>query len=189
MIPDFDIHGIVPPVRPGAGDHSAERAPYPVDFFTFARYFGFSPSRRAILGGLLNLRAEFHALGLTEGYQWIDGSFLEHVERLANRSPNDVDVVTFAVLGDSTAQRSLRAKAPHLIDPEACKQRYSVDHYVIPSDRHLDEPFARRISYWYSLWSRQRGTRRWKGFVSVPLLSNDEEARRWLASDLSGGRP
>lgn len=185
VIPYFDIHGLVPPIRPGEAGHSLDRSPYPTDMLAFCQRFGTSADRRRILSGLLALRGELRGSGVTDGYQWLDGSFLEDVERLRGRPPQDIDVVTFAVLGDGAAQRAKRQAAPHLFDSAQCKMRFHVDHYVLRADRALDEAYARRVAYWYSMWSHQRGSHRWKGFVSVPLASNDLQARAFL--DISLG--
>ncbi len=182
MIPDFDEHGVVPPIRPGDDGASPERSPYPTDISTFCRRFGTSADRRAILRGLLDFRRDLRAAGFTDGYQWLNGSFVEDVERLRGRPPRDIDVVTFAALGDVSAQYALRDRSPELFELDHCKRVYKVDHYWLRADRRLDEPYARRVGYWYSMWSHQRGTNRWKGFVSVPLTSNDDDARAWLDS-------
>lgn len=182
VIPYFDIHGLVPPIRPGEAGHSEDRSPYPTDMLAFCQRFGTSADRRRILSGLLKLREELRGIGVTDGYQWLDGSFLEDVERLRGRPPGDIDVVTFAVLGDAAAQRRTIQAGPHLFDTEACRLRFRVDHYVMYADRLLDEPYARWVAYWYSMWAHQRGSQRWKGFASVSLASNDAEARTWLVS-------
>jgi hypothetical protein len=152
----------------------------------FCQRFGTTTPRRAILRGLLELREVLRGAGITDGCQWLDGSFVEDVERLRNRAPNDIDVVTLAVLGDAAAQRALLRTAPALIGHE-CKQRFHVDHYILPADRGLDEKYARRVGYWYSMWSRQRDTDRWKGFVSVSLASNDADASAWLDQQDAAG--
>lgn len=36
-----------------------------------------------MLDGLLRKRAALHAAGLIQGFQWLDGSFLEHVENIS----------------------------------------------------------------------------------------------------------
>lgn len=180
MIPAFDIHGVVPPTRPGVAGHSNDRAPYPTSMLMFCQRFGHTPERRVILRGLIELRAALLKVGITEGYQWLDGSFVEDVERLHNRPPGDIDVVTFAALGDAAAQRSKHLASPALFDSTRCKAKYHVDHYFLGTDRGVDESLGRRISYWYSMWAHQRDTNRWKGFVSVSLASNDSEALTWL---------
>ncbi|MCK5796325.1 MAG: hypothetical protein KAI47_04025 [Deltaproteobacteria bacterium] len=112
-------------------------------------------------------------------FQWIDGSFTEDVERIQGRAPNDIDVVTFAPLGDGQAQRALHAAHPRLFRPD-CKAVFKVDHYFVPTDRPLDARLAEQVAYWYSLWAHRRGDQQWKGFVTVPVASTDADARAWL---------
>lgn len=107
LIPAFDIHGLVPPVRPGQDGASGERSPYRADLLWFCQRFGSNPARRSILCGLLDLRAELTLAGKSEGFQWINDSFTEDVEVQQNRTPNDVDVVTFIAFGDTAAQMEL----------------------------------------------------------------------------------
>lgn len=179
-IPDFDIHGVLPPIRPGSSGGSPARSPYESDMLGLCKRFGTSAERRLLLGGLLQLRSRLSALGLS-GFQWVDGSFTEDVEQHRERPPRDIDVVTFVPLGTPEEQRSLLAKAPDLFKSEA-KAAYSVDHYLMPSDRPFNDAQARRIAYWYSMWSHQRDTNRWKGFVSVLLPDSDDAAQQWLTS-------
>ena len=51
----------------------------------------------AILDGFLRFRELLTQAGFVSGFQWVDGSFLENVEMLENRPPNDLDVVTFYI--------------------------------------------------------------------------------------------
>lgn len=184
MIPDFDIHGVVPPIRPGEAGHSPERAPYPTTMLRLCQRFGGSVERRAILSGLLSFRAALHDVGIVQGFQWINGSFSEDVERLRGRSPADVDVVTFAALGEVTEQRERIQHAPALFRHAEVKSTYLVDHYLVQTDDPYDHSrakLAQHAAYWYSMWAHQRDTARWKGFVSVPLQSDDDQALAWLA--------
>lgn len=144
--------------------------------------FGHTPERRAILGGLLDLRARLRAVGLAPGFQWLDGSFAEDVERFASRAPRDIDVVTFVALGDGVRQLSMVESDPDLFDPAHVKAVLLVDHYFMPTDRALDVVQAGTIGYWHSMWSHDRA-HRWKGFVEVLLLEDaaeDDLAREWL---------
>jgi len=194
LIPAFDLHGVVPPVRPGEDGASGERSPYHVDLLAFCQHFGGSTARRSILRGLLELRAELNRAGKSTGFQWINGSFTEEVELQQGRAPNDVDVVTFIPLGDGSAQRELFQAFQDLVDPTRSKQRFRVDHYLVPADQPLTIGLAGRLAYWSSLWSHRRGDNRWKGFVAIPLASNDAEASAWLdqhdeAPPSGGGTP
>ena len=42
-----------------------------------------------LLQGFLNYRKKLHELGLVQGVQWLDGSFVENIEVLESRAPND----------------------------------------------------------------------------------------------------
>lgn len=189
MIPDFDIHGVVPPVRPGALGHSPDRAPYLTDMLAFCQRFGGSSERRAILRGLLELREALRVVDIGGGLQWLDGSFAEDVERLQDRPPNDIDVVTFCAFGTTQKQEQLLRQIPEMFEPARAKSIYKVDHYFVQTDA-LNDPVLRSVAltrsaaYWYSMWSHQRDTRQWKGFVEISLNSNDDEAKAWL--DKSG---
>lgn len=187
MIPDFNLFGVVPPVRPGAAGHSSDRSPYITETRALCERFGSSEARRAILLGLLDLRAALRAAGVADGYQWINGSFTEDVEQTRGRAPQDIDVVTFAVLGGDAGQEALYAAHPALFDHAHIKETYEVDHYLVATDVPFDIKEAHRVAYWYSMWSHQRGTDLWKGFVSVPLTSDDEAARGWLEAQNSAG--
>lgn len=101
------------------------------------------------------------------GFQWLDGSFLEHVERLEGRPPNDVDVVTFYRLPLGRSQAQLAEQAGALFDHAAIKTTFRVDGYHV----HLGmepERLARQSAYWYSVWSHRRN-QQWKGFIQVDL--------------------
>lgn len=182
----FDINGVLPPVRLGEDGSSEHRSPYPLSMLDFCQLFGFTRERRLMLRGFLGLRGALRDAGLGEGFHWVDGSFVEHVEHLRERAPGDIDVVTFAPLGDRANQARLLSEHPTLFRQGGCKQTYHVDHFLIPSDRALDLRYARNIAYWYSLWSHQRDTGRWKGFVTIPM-TDDLEAQSWLDAKDGGG--
>jgi hypothetical protein len=74
---------------------SPDRSPYRVDLISFIDRFSTTAPRVKILDGLLRFRAWLHNLGILSGFQWVDGSFLEDIETIAKRPPNDIDVVTF----------------------------------------------------------------------------------------------
>jgi hypothetical protein len=141
--------------------------------------FGVSKERCSILDGLLRYRAALHKAGLVSGFQWVDGSFLEDVEHLETRPPNDVDVVTFFHLPVGVTQALFAAANKDLVDPVNAKATYLVDGYLTslgtPSDR-----LVRRASYWYGLWSHRRN-RTWKGFVEIDLAPDDATAAAHLA--------
>jgi hypothetical protein len=91
MIPAFSAAGVIPPFV-GEPASLGPRSPYAVGVRDVVERFATSTKRCDILRGWLGHRAAVHSLGLTDGFQWLDGSFCE---RLIQREPNDVDLVTF----------------------------------------------------------------------------------------------
>ena len=116
--------------------------------------------------------------------QWIDGSFVEDVESTRNRPPKDIDVVTLF-------NRPLK----YFSDPKlwahdyraflhndffntlTIKPKYHCDTYCIDMD---GDPFSSVSSatYWFGLFSEQRGSSRRKGIVEVPLATDPMEFQR-----------
>jgi len=82
-IPDWNAQGVIPPIDVN-DPASLARSPYQVALTDLILKFATSPERREILDGLLRFRASLHNLGLTSGFQWINGSFLEYVLKSAS---------------------------------------------------------------------------------------------------------
>jgi hypothetical protein len=113
-IPLWTSAGLIPPIdttRPT----SRERSPYFVSLSDFVLRFGTSADRRRILDGFLRYRARLHAAGLVKGFQWLDGSFLENVERIESRPPKDLDVVRYYRLPPGLTRAGLRGRAPDAV--------------------------------------------------------------------------
>jgi len=130
--------------------------------------FATSPDRLRILDGLLRYRSSLHELGLTKGFQWLDGSFMEEIEVTEERTPNDIDLVTFFHLPDGLpSQAELLNLVPAWFNSGE-KVHFYVDAYYC----QLGEPMSRfeveQVSYWYSLWSHRRDEL-WKGFLQIDL--------------------
>ena len=184
-IPAWNSAGVLPPIRPNAPGSSPDRSPYVVDLAVLFDRFTTSPERMAILDGLLRFRADLHAAGITSGFQWLDGSFLEQVEALEGRPPRDMDVVTFLALPQGLDQRSLVQQHGTLFDQKHVKATYAMDAYFAVLGQPTDHWQVKNIAYWYSLWSHRRDGL-WKGFVQVDLdPSQDGDARAIL--NLAGG--
>jgi len=175
MIPDWNLAHVLPPIRPNEMGHSRDRSPFKVSMDVIIDRFAYSKERIHILDGLIRYRNALYAEGIEDGFQWLNGSFLEHIEVSEERPPNDVDVVTFFRLPDGKTQEDLLESCPDLFFPEKTKERFSVDAYSCP----LGEPTEKRhidlISYWYSMWSHKRDYT-WKGFVQVDLSPNIDDA-------------
>jgi hypothetical protein len=177
MIPAWNISGVLPPVRPGKPGHSPDRSPYVAELHQVVERFVGSSERTAILQGLLDYRHELHDIGIVNGFQWLDGSFMEQTEILESRSPNDVDLVTFFHLPGGMDQRSLARNHGHLFSPNRTKAQFHVDAYPCVLGEPTDHRHVKQIAYWYSMWSHRRNGL-WKGFVQVDLSPQEDEAAR-----------
>ncbi len=173
MIPIWNNSGVLPPIRPGMQIHSSERSPYHVSIHDVIETFAFSEKRTIIIKGLLDYREALYMSGITQGFQWIDGSFTENVESLENRPPNDIDVVTFFCLPKGVEQQEFFEQNSSLFTPELTKQKYYIDGYLCLLGEPFESRHVRQISYWYSFWShRKNGI--WKGFLKIDLSQNDD---------------
>jgi hypothetical protein len=193
-IPAWNAEGLLPPVD-RANPVSPNRSPYPVSLGDVVMRFSTSPDRIAILTGFLNYRAALHTAGLTTGFQWFDGSFVEHIEAGARkRPPDDVDVITFYRVPVRVTQAELVARHPELFPTDASgiqaqKDLYKVDartvHLGQSADRLVD-----RSAYWSGVWGHQRDTFIWKGFLQIDLSPTDDAAARiLLAASSTGATP
>ncbi len=183
MILRWNSLGLLPPIRPNVPGNNPDRSPYHVTMSDLLEKFAFSEERRRILRGLLNYRETLYKAGISQGFQWINGSFTENIEMLENRAPNDVDIVTFFYLPSGISEREFLERFSELFEPKKIKVKYQVDGYMHQLGQPLESRHARQIVYWYSMWSHKRdGT--WKGFLQIDL-SRDEDA---LASNVLGLR-
>ena len=106
-IPEWNISGVIPPIRPGEQGASPDRSPYKVTLVDVIKRFATSKPRIDILDGFLKYRAALHELSLISGFQWLDGSFTEEVEVQESRPPRDIDIVTFYTLPNGFDQKEL----------------------------------------------------------------------------------
>jgi hypothetical protein len=187
-IPDWNSQGVLPPIDP-VNPRSAERSPYAVSLIDFVLRFGTSSARLNILDGLLSFRSGLHEAGLIQGFQWVDGSFLEDIEELESRDPNDIDVVTFFHLPKDDTQRRLSQAFPRLFTPKFAQEDYHVDAYFVQLNEGVPEPLISNSVYWYSLWSHRRNDL-WKGYLQIDLSqTNDNVARDNLNRIIAEGTP
>jgi hypothetical protein len=187
-IPAWNAQGLIPPIDV-IDPVSANRSPYPVTLSEVVLRFGISPERCEILTGLLNYRAALYALGLTRGFQWLDGSFLEHIEVIESRPPNDIDVVTFFHLPTDQTQNTVAARNPRLFNNPWTKANFHVDSYVVDLGKQ-PEYVVDASAYWYSVWSHRRN-QAWKGYAQVDLSPAADATALGLLQTISntGGQP
>ncbi len=172
-VPAWNNQGLIPPIDEG-NPVSPDRSPYLVSLTDVVHRFATSLERITILDGLLRYRAALHATNLTTGFQWLDGSFLEHVELLEERPPHDIDVVTFYTLPLNSTQQTLLQANPVLFQHHAVKDAYQVDGYLV-SLQAAPHRLVERSAYWYSMWSHRRSAA-WKGYLQVDLDPADDPA-------------
>ena len=183
-IPAFDPNLVLPPHLgdPTRPDHMS---PYPCTTLDLCVRFGTTLERREILSKFLDFRDRLRGQGLANGFQWLDGSFLEDVEARDGRPPRDLDVVTFYWGYDLAFQRALVAAMPEFADPRLSKARYSLDHYAVDAG-HEPAATVEYSRYWVLLFSHNRlGV--WKGILKVELNTptEDLDARQHLSSLLN----
>ena len=175
-IPNWNPQGILPPISSG-GSVSRDRSPYRASLVDFVLRFGNTTPRKELVEGYLNFRDALFKLSLVNGFQWVDGSFLEDIETVENRDPRDIDVVTFYHLPEGETQEALFAAAPRIFSPQDTKEDYRVDAYYVQLNADTVELMVDQATYWYRLWSHRRNGQ-WKGYLQIDLSpSEDQEAK------------
>jgi hypothetical protein len=190
VIPAFNHSHVLPPFE-GERMNTAHSSPYVVTASELVQHFTRSAARCLIIDGLMHYRAELRNLGFLQGFQWLDGSFVEDVEARESRAPNDIDVVTFArpPAGMSTGDiRQMMATRPDLFDQDRCKQGFHCDTTLVNLTTS-PEWLVTQTRYWYGLYSHRRGDALWKGMLQLPLESDDVAAQAMLDALLPQGDP
>lgn len=176
LLPPFRPDGTLPPYRGTREELRRDPSavsPYGLSASEVVRQLGFSPARCDLLRSWLAFRERLLGLGVTGGVQWLGGSFVEH----GAAEPRDIDCITLASLPREWIDRDrLTSSAPaelvELCTPGVARQRYRVDAHLLA----LGGPGTLRgISVWYAAFGHSK-LDRWKGFVTVPLPSDDREA-------------
>ncbi|MCP3713126.1 hypothetical protein M3I54_40670 [Paraburkholderia sp. CNPSo 3274] len=179
MLPRFNASMVLPPYTGDDPTQAATMSPYKAGFLEFAQQFATSRPRTDILNGLLAYREALRNAGITTGFQWFDGSFVEDVEQAKGRPPGDIDVVTFGYaprFPDPVAYRAWVAQHQALFNPRETKRLHNCDAYFVDLNVRPDL-IVDKTRYWFGLFSHQRETALWKGMVQVPLDSDDVDAR------------
>ena len=176
-IPAWNGAGFLPPWASTAGPAAqGARSPYRSTMLDFVRRFAITDARIIICQGLLDYRAELRRLGIQDGFQWLDGSFVEDVENFRPQRPQpaDIDVVTFADIGGQlfSMLQGLSGSA---------KSRYHVDGYFVPLNDHPAK-IVEMTAYWFGLFSHRRADQAWKGMVQVTLGTSDQDSAQHLQS-------
>ncbi len=170
----WNSEGFIPPI--GSIDStSPNRSPYAVSLREIVEDFGHTPTRRRLLNGFLDYRAELHQAGLERGFQWINGSFLENIEDNEQRTPDDIDVTTFFYLPNGFTEETFYRDHGSLFDKGNIKVIYRVDTQPVLLDPNQMDYVIKNVIYWYSIWSHTRPPRfRWKGYLQVDLAKDGD---------------
>ena len=184
MIPSHSHEGVLPPFVPGSTPQiPAHMSPYKATLLEVAQTFATSTERITILRGLIGYRDALRGAGITEGFQWIDGSFVEDCERVRGRPPGDIDLITFsyrpANLADKNLWRQFLQSNPRLFNPTDSKSAFSCDAYFVDLSGHPVH-VVNQTRYWFGLFSHQRDTYLWKGMLQVDLTADDTEVLDFL---------
>lgn len=178
MIPELNQSGVLPPFISEQGPTDpASMAPYKSTITEFVRRYAQSPERITILKGLLEYRRKLRDVGIKQGFQWLDGSFVENVELNLGRPPADVDLVTFAMrpTTDMEEWKNIVNGNKELFLPNESKDKFHCDAYFVDLNTHPIH-IVSTTRYWFGLFSHQRESYLWKGMVEVPIMCSDDEA-------------
>ncbi len=144
-------------------------------------HFCTSPERAKLLKGFNEYRKHLHTGGFVSGSQWIDGSFIENVEALRNRSPNDIDVVTlfnrplkYQSQPNSWSLDYANQIHATFFDAAKMKPVYHCDTYAVDLDAG-SRSLVRNTTYWFGLFSDMRGSDAKKGILEIPLAVDPME--------------
>ena len=176
-IPALTVSGVLPPwvADPRYG---ANMSPYQTSLVKVANLFCSTGERRTIFSGLLRYRQALASIGLTAGFQWLSGSFLEDIETLETRPPHDVDVVTFFERPTQHATdpqwRAFVTANMNLWIPAQTKNAYHCDAQYIDLSFHA-RYIVDRTRFWFGLFSHRRNGI-WKGMLQVPLAISQDDA-------------
>lgn len=171
VFPPFGPNGLLPPFTGQDPTADGARSPYVGTLVDVVDRFATTQERCRILAGLLRMRLELHNLGFVNGWQWLDGSYLEN----RPTEPRDIDIVTFLFPTTSTdppSEVARRFREAGLLPP-AAKARFSCDSYIVEL-LSGPVPAIRAAVYWYGLFSHRRLTFEWKGLVQVDLSPSED---------------
>lgn len=178
VIPEWTLSGVLPPYL-GNPLMPLNMAPYPTTLANVVTRFATTPRRIEIFENFLAYRKRLAAVGIIDGFQWLNGSIFEDIEKLESRDPKDIDVVTFF-------RRPLGARDPfgwehffnlnkQLFSRNANKASHNSDTLYVDLDSSAED-VVMLTRFWFGLFSHRRNDL-WKGMLSIQLaLSNDDAA-------------
>ena len=109
--------------------------------------------------------------GIVQGFQWLDGSFTEDIEKSEKRPPKDLDIVTFFGGLSIDHQKEIITEFAAFANPRLSKRAFCLDHYPVDYcyNPNTTVEFTR---YWIQLFTHNRlGV--WKGILRLELNTTD----------------
>jgi hypothetical protein len=172
--PAFDMRGLLPPFV-GPNPATNIRSPYRATMVELVTQLATTPERRQLLRNLIAYRALLATDGYVNGIQFIDGSFVENIERNENRAPNDIDIFSLLETPQKYANDmilwfnggGMLFWNNEVADRNRNKQRFALDTYALLFQQLTPMRLIEGVIYWYGLFSHQRQTFAWKGFLAL----------------------
>lgn len=186
MIPELNQSGVLPPFISEQGPTDpACMSPYQSTITEFVCCYARSKERIAILRGLLEYRRRLKEVGIIQGFQWLDGSFVENVELNQGRPPADIDLVTFAMrpTTDLEKWKGIVTDNKDLFCPNELKEKYLCDAYFVDLETNPIH-IVYETKYLFGLFSHQRESYLWKGMIEIPIDCSDAEALEVLEKEI-----
>lgn len=181
MIPNFDHNNVLPPHLSNPTVR-ADLSPYISDTLEFSKRFATSKERVDILKKYLLFRSRINQVGLIDGFQWLDGSFTQNIEKSESRPPKDLDLITFYAGLTQKMINDILKNFEEFINSRLSKSVYKLDHFGIDYGMNSNrESIIENTRYWLQLFTHTRLSV-WKGMVRIELNTPliDEEAVEFL---------
>jgi hypothetical protein len=178
-IPAFNHNNVLPPYlkTPTAIE---DQSPYECTTLELCKTFATTIPRITILKKYIEFRTQLNNFGVIFGFQWLDGSFVEDIEKSQKRAPRDLDIVTF--FGDITndRQNEIAQAFPAFYNPIISKAHYHLDHYLFD---FCYSPIntVKMTQYWIQLFTHNKENI-WKGILQIDLNTPivDKEALNYI---------
>jgi hypothetical protein len=170
-LPDPKHNGLLPPFS-GEAESSARRSPYDCTARDLVARYAVDHRRIEILAGYLAVRRYLPHFGLSRGYHWISGSFVDGGEK----PPRDVDVVHFVDISEKLEDALSPVWGGVL---EYFHRELRVDYSVV-NLLHPVEDVVDQATYYFDLFSHTKETFEWRGMPKLYLDEDLTPAKRLL---------
>ncbi len=174
-IPDLKC-GVLPPHnghRNGGPVRQTDLSPFPATTLELCQKFGTTPERRVILRGYLQMRARLSDLQIVNGFQWVDGHFLEDYEKRTRKSPDHIRVVTFCHPSQLISDPNYARLFQPLKKCSDTRAAFHVEHSLIPLDWPANDIIEATRFQSAMLSHSDNGV--WKGYVRINLNTPQDD--------------